>query len=220
MLVPPQKFGTVEGGLYRCVEVLPLNLGFLSTLGLSSIVWLDREKPGWQVEGFAKANGITVHIPHTGELEDESHSSLSVFLWRALRAVEVAIDVRNAPVLVVDPSGMTVGILRKLMHWNFSSVFSELRRMTENASYEIESFLETGTVSLEVHEKETQTAPQRPQPVQAETGPSFQSPSSSPQIPKSLLQRVQRERGREGRPSGNHVTLPPVEFLIHISPPL
>lgn len=218
MLVPPQKFGMVEVGVYRCIEVLPLNLGFVSTLALNSIVWLDREKPSWQVESFLKSNGITLHLPHTTELEDDSHSNLNVFKWKCFRALELVIDLRNSPILIVDPSGMTVGLLRKLMNWNFSSNLSEFKRMTENGSYDIECYLETGEVKLiQPHSQNNLENSEMYQvPADDSNPPLPQSPSSSPQIPKSLLQRIQKRRVLDYRNS-SHVTLPPAEFQLYVS---
>lgn len=218
MLVPPQKFGMVEGGVYRCLEVLPLNLGFLSTLGLNSIVWLDREKPGWQVESFLKSNGIILHLPHTTELEDDSHSNLNVFKWKCFRALELVIDLRNLPILIVDPSGMTVGLLRKLMNWSFSSILSEFRRMTENCSYDIESYLETGELKLIEPNSKVEENIESDQTITNQSqidGESVQSPSSSPQIPKSLLKRVKKRKIVDLK-NASHVTLPPDEFLLYV----
>jgi tyrosine-protein phosphatase OCA1 len=45
MLVPPPNFGLVEENLYRSGAPDLLNLPFLETLGLTSIIWLAPEEP-------------------------------------------------------------------------------------------------------------------------------------------------------------------------------
>lgn len=45
MLVPPPNFGLVEDSLYRSGAPDVLNLPFIETLGLNSVIWLAPEEP-------------------------------------------------------------------------------------------------------------------------------------------------------------------------------
>lgn len=91
MLVPPDNFGMVEPGVYRCSKLEADHFPFLETLQLKSLVLLDAEKPPRTLRNFIESNNvelfrlgglkITNHY-HTGESsssnkdhdEDETNS--------------------------------------------------------------------------------------------------------------------------------------------------
>lgn len=225
MYVPPQKYGMVEPGIHRCIDLQPINLEFISTLGLNSVVWIDREKPTRQIESYLKSNSITLFLIHTTNdlaQEEEDDDSISIVKYKSLRGLELILDLRNAPVLVVDSSGMTIGLLRKLMNWSFSSTVGEFRRMVENANYRIEAYLELADVKIIKHsdipqnsqqQRDTASEGQDHEPEKRVGLPVEQSPSHSPQIPKALLMRVQK-RKQAHVTGGDHVTLPHEDFLF------
>ena len=71
MLVPPENFGLVELGVYRCSKFELDNLPFLETLNLRSIVLLDAEKPPRSLESFLSANNIALY--NIGGLKISNH---------------------------------------------------------------------------------------------------------------------------------------------------
>ncbi|ODV94013.1 hypothetical protein PACTADRAFT_35752 [Pachysolen tannophilus NRRL Y-2460] len=63
MFVPPDNFGLVEEGIYRCAKLDPLNYPFLETLNLTSLILLDAEKPQRTLLNFVEeTNTKAYHI--------------------------------------------------------------------------------------------------------------------------------------------------------------
>lgn len=58
MLVPPDNFGLVEPGVYRCLKLEADHIPFLATLQLKSIVLLDAAKPPRNLKAFLEENNI------------------------------------------------------------------------------------------------------------------------------------------------------------------
>lgn len=73
MLVPPDNFGQVELGIYRCSKLVSDNFSFLETLHLRSLVLVDAEKPGRSVTEFVGENNIEVY--NLGGLKISNHAS-------------------------------------------------------------------------------------------------------------------------------------------------
>ncbi|KAG7191719.1 uncharacterized protein KQ657_002855 [Scheffersomyces spartinae] len=73
MLVPPDNFGQVEKGVYRCSKLVSDNFSFLETLQLRSLVLVDAEKPGRSVTEFVGENNIEVY--NLGGLKISNHAS-------------------------------------------------------------------------------------------------------------------------------------------------
>ncbi|GMG01504.1 unnamed protein product [[Candida] boidinii] len=61
MLVPPDNFGLVEDGIYRCSKLDPLNHPFLLTLKLKSILLLDEENPGRLTKQYINEHGFKLY---------------------------------------------------------------------------------------------------------------------------------------------------------------
>lgn len=82
MLVPPNNFGLVENGIYRCTKLESDNFQFLQTLNLRSLILLDAEKPPRLLFSFLQDNNIELfnlgglkisnHHHHTGGENKES----------------------------------------------------------------------------------------------------------------------------------------------------
>jgi hypothetical protein len=93
MLVPPNNFGLVESGIYRCTKLESDNFPFLETLRLKSVILLDAEKPPRTLTSFLDGNQVELfnlgglkisnHHHHTGsesrskEDKDETKSNVS-----------------------------------------------------------------------------------------------------------------------------------------------
>ncbi|CUM65262.1 uncharacterized protein PRCAT00002895001 [Priceomyces carsonii] len=73
MLVPPENFGLVEPGIYRCSKLESDNFPFLETLKLKSIIVLDAEKPTRLLNNFIQPNSIEVF--NLGEMKVSNHNN-------------------------------------------------------------------------------------------------------------------------------------------------
>ncbi|KAK6459177.1 putative tyrosine phosphatase [Scheffersomyces xylosifermentans] len=71
MLVPPENFGLVEPGIYRCSKLDSDNFPFLETLQLRSLVLLDAEKPPRSLNDFLQSNAIELF--NLGGLKISNH---------------------------------------------------------------------------------------------------------------------------------------------------
>lgn len=154
MLTPPEAFGCVEDGIYRCSALDPLNLQFLSTLGLGIIISLNPEKPPKPVRSFAQENMIQlVHLglrPWRPVLDNWMLFSKELIQ----DGLTYILDRGKQPVLILDSTNAFVGILRILEHWNYSSVVAEYRAFSGGKShYMTEIFLELLDIKCISHEE-------------------------------------------------------------------
>lgn len=131
LIVVPDKFSIVEVGVYRCASPTAPQIPFLHTLGLRTIISLTPEHPIKALLTFARSTGVDfMHIGTT--------------LWRPMTdwkpvrdevvksALEMILDTRYHPVLLLDPlgihqTGCVVGALRIVQGWNFASILVEYR---------------------------------------------------------------------------------------------
>ncbi|VVT53789.1 uncharacterized protein SAPINGB_P003750 [Magnusiomyces paraingens] len=144
MLTPPEAFGTVESGIYRCAVIDPFHFAFLDTLGLHSIIVLNLNRPPKVVRSYAAERNID--LVHMGLRPWRSAATAE---WMVLShelimdALTFVLDTRNHPVLVLDATNAFIGTLRRAQHWNFSSVLSEYRAFSGGKPhYMTELFLE------------------------------------------------------------------------------
>lgn len=164
MLVPPDNFGLVEPGVYRCSKLEADHFPFLETLQLKSLVLLDAAKPPRTLKAFLEQNNVDLfnlgglkisnHL-HTGNdkteglvSSDERKDEIEVVLldkskndlWMLVEknlivgAFEILFNKSKHNLLLVDSSLTLVGILRKIQKWNFSSIVNEYRIYTGNSS--------------------------------------------------------------------------------------
>ncbi|CCE65787.1 hypothetical protein TPHA_0M02130 [Tetrapisispora phaffii CBS 4417] len=61
MLVPPANFGIAEEGIYRCAKVETLNLSFLETLNLKTVLFIGGQEPSKYFKEFFKNSNICWH---------------------------------------------------------------------------------------------------------------------------------------------------------------
>lgn len=144
MLTPPEAFGTVESGVYRCAAIDPFHFAFLDTLGLRSIIVLNLNRPPKVVRSYAAERNVD--LAHLGLRPWRSAATAE---WMVLShelimdALTFVLDTRNHPVLVLDATNAFIGALRRAQHWNFSSVLSEYRAFSGGKPhYMTELFLE------------------------------------------------------------------------------
>lgn len=144
MLTPPEAFGTVEDGVYRCASIDPFHFAFLDTLGLRTVVVLNLTRPPKVVRSYASER--QVDLVHMGLRPWRSSNTAE---WMVLShelimdALSFVLDVRNHPVLVLDGTNSFIGTLRKAQHWNFSAILSEYRAFSGGKPhYMTELFLE------------------------------------------------------------------------------
>lgn len=71
MLVPPDNFGLVETGVYRCSKLESDHFPFLETLQLRLLIVLDAEKPPRMLKAFLETNDIDCY--NLGALKISNH---------------------------------------------------------------------------------------------------------------------------------------------------
>ncbi|CAK7892576.1 protein Oca4p [[Candida] anglica] len=71
MLVPPDNFGLVETGIYRCSKLESDHFPFLETLNLKSLIVLDAEKPPRLLKTFLETNNVDLY--NLGGLKISNH---------------------------------------------------------------------------------------------------------------------------------------------------
>lgn len=77
MLVPPAGFGIAEEGIYRCSKVETLNLSFLETLNLRTILFIGGQEPSKFFKDFFNRSSIKWFVLRTEDLS--SASTISTF---------------------------------------------------------------------------------------------------------------------------------------------
>lgn len=62
MLVPPANFGIAEEGIYRCSKVETLNLSFIETLNLKTVIFIGAQEPSKFFQESFNEQSITWHL--------------------------------------------------------------------------------------------------------------------------------------------------------------
>ncbi|RKP31980.1 hypothetical protein METBISCDRAFT_26112 [Metschnikowia bicuspidata] len=73
MLIPPDNFGVVQKGVYRCSKLEGDHLPFLETLKLKLLIFLDVAKPPRTLKTFLEENKVDVY--NLGGLKISNHPS-------------------------------------------------------------------------------------------------------------------------------------------------
>ncbi|CAN3375555.1 hypothetical protein DIURU_005709 [Diutina rugosa] len=179
MLVPPDNFGLVEPGIYRCTKIDGDNFPFLETLSLKSLVLLDAEKPPRTVINFLESNDVELFTLGEMKISNHNHAGKSpnkadvpqiqlpssqksrndqwMLLEKNLivKAFEILFNKDRHNMLLVDSTSTLVGILRKIQKWDFNSVLNEYRIYSGGkSSYYAATFLELVQVELVAYESE------------------------------------------------------------------
>lgn len=181
MLVPPDNFGLVEPGVYRCLKLEADHVPFIETLQLKSLVLLDAAKPPRTLREFLEEKQVELFnlgglkiLSHLRGLSssDKKEEELEPVLldkgkandaWMLIEssmmaaAFEVIFNKTKHPTLIVDSSLTLVGILRKIQKWNFNSIVNEFRIYTGDSSknnYNAQNFFELIQLHLVPYEVE------------------------------------------------------------------
>lgn len=170
MLTPPEAFGCVEEGIYRCVNLEDINAQFLYTLKLRMILSLNPYKPSKAARHLAQTNNI--ELVHLGTQPWRSSAEWLMLSKDIIQdTLTYILDKRNHPLLLIDSSNAFIGVLRQIQHWTYSSIVAEFRAFTAGKShYHTEIFLELLVVQCISHEeavkrrKSTEDSPRIPTP--------------------------------------------------------
>ncbi|BFZ59791.1 tyrosine-protein phosphatase required for protection against superoxide stress (By similarity) [Saitoella coloradoensis] len=129
-LIPPPVFAHVESNLYRSAQPSRINLPFLDTLPLHTIIWLAIEEPSHVTKTWAKERGVAlVCLPVVGEGDSEEGWTGAESVKRVLELI-LETCAQNYGVLLMDQTGRhrigtVIGCLRRLQRWNLASVSEE-----------------------------------------------------------------------------------------------
>lgn len=156
MLVPPENFSMVEDNIYRCSKLDAINISFLKSINLKSIIWINEEKPPRILGQFIEEQEINLfHMTNSGNLlEEDEITNVKYQEWMILKpsiiskAIERILDINNHNCLVMDTSEVIIGILRHIQRWNYSSILNEYRLYANKTSYKAEIFLELINLEL------------------------------------------------------------------------
>lgn len=153
MLTPPDSFGCVEEGIYRCATIEPINAQFLYTLNLRMILTLNPYKPSKLDRNLSQSNNI--ELVHIGMQPWRSTSEWLMLSKDIIQDTLIyLLDKRNHPLLLIDSSNAIIGVLRQIQHWTYSSIVAEFRAFTGGKShYHTEIFLELLNVQCITHEE-------------------------------------------------------------------
>ncbi|KAJ2866952.1 hypothetical protein FB639_004983, partial [Coemansia asiatica] len=144
----PEAFSLVEEGIYRCSGVLTESqIAYLDTLYLQTVLILSVEGPSRPLSQYMKKRNI--NRKHLGMTRWQSNLGWKPVSEELIKdGLECILDKANHPILIVCSSGvretgMLVGCLRKLQHWNFNSVVYEYRSFAGGkGKYNQELFIE------------------------------------------------------------------------------
>ncbi|KZF21510.1 protein-tyrosine phosphatase, partial [Xylona heveae TC161] len=141
--IPPLRFAVVEPHLYRGSYPRPLNLGFLESLKLKTIISLTPEPLSQDIQRWAHSHDISlVHFAPVKGSKKEAPLDNS----EATKVVELALNPENAPMYIhclngSEVTSIAICALRKLQFWSHPVIFSEMIRFSDIHSYS-ERFLE------------------------------------------------------------------------------
>ncbi|KAK3828352.1 MAG: tyrosine phosphatase family-domain-containing protein, partial [Benniella sp.] len=159
-LTPPEQFGIVEPGLYRSDTLNPTHFPFIRSLNLKTAILLTPELPSRAMSNFFEENQIRLVDLALGSWKNNSNANANATApfqtswWKPLseelikEGLEMVLDAKNYPIIVMDTSGIHeigtfMGCLRRLQHWNFSSIIVEYRAYAgSKARYVNEQFIE------------------------------------------------------------------------------
>eukprot|EP00026_Physarum_polycephalum_P015551 Phypoly_transcript_16261.p1 GENE.Phypoly_transcript_16261~~Phypoly_transcript_16261.p1 ORF type:complete len:193 (+),score=32.06 Phypoly_transcript_16261:117-695(+) len=152
-LCPPAAFGIIEPGIYRTNSLYPANFPYVKLLGLKTMVQLSPEVPIKAVTQFLEENNVKlIHLGLKAWKPDTTWKPVTEELIK--EALEIVLNSENHPVMVtctsgVHQTGVLVGCLRRIQHWNLTSILVEYRMFTQsNTRYVNEQFIELFDVDL------------------------------------------------------------------------
>lgn len=159
MLVPPENYSMVEEGIYRCCKLDAINISFLKSLELKSIVWINEEKPPRLLKQFIEEHSIKLFhminpsiLPEEDEIMNTKNQEWMVLKPEIIsKSIENILDINNQNCLIMDKRDIIVGIIRHIQMWNYTSLSNEYRLYASRTTYKTEIFLEMITLELIPH---------------------------------------------------------------------
>ncbi|KAL7268154.1 hypothetical protein RUND412_009237 [Rhizina undulata] len=144
-LTPPELFAFVIDGptpIYRCSSVELANRSFLKTLNLKTIVYLAVEKPSKALRAISEEQHI--NLVHLGLWQASTWEAFTPLSKQAVEKTLRYFTREHLPLLLVDSGhGIFVGVLRKLLGWNHTSIILEYRSFAgQHPRYANEEFIE------------------------------------------------------------------------------
>lgn len=125
--IPPLNFGMVMTRIYRSGLADPINLPFLETLQLRTVILLTPDDPPVKLQSWLTDQQITlVHLQVQSNAWDTITEDIVLQALKVLRE-------ENEPVLIMcregrHRTGTVVGCWRKLQKWSLTAIFEEYRR--------------------------------------------------------------------------------------------
>ncbi|KAH0613090.1 uncharacterized protein H6S33_009470 [Morchella sextelata] len=144
-LVPPELFSIVTDAapfpIYRCSSVSPENRPFLKTLNLKTILSLTAEKPSKPLRAISEEQNL--NLVHLGLWQPRNLEASQPLSKSAVEKTLQLLTTDNLPALLVDGGhGIFVGVLRKLMGWNHTSIILDRSFAGNHPRYGNEEFIE------------------------------------------------------------------------------
>lgn len=134
MLVPPDNFGLVEPGVYRCSKLEADHTPFLATLQLNSIVLLDAAKPPRNLKVFLEENGVKLF--KLGGLKITGHGAYNKENEKAEKSSDSQLSVGQGEIEVIQLDSASGGstennlwmlIEQSLIEGAFEIIFNKSR---------------------------------------------------------------------------------------------
>lgn len=132
--------------MYRSKQIYPNSFAYLRQLKLRTLVKLTPETPFKAVVSFCDEQNI--NLVHLGARKWKADTSWKPVTDELIKeALEIALDATQHPVLFMCSSGVhqtstVVACLRRLQHWNMTSILVELSLGLTSAKYANEQFIE------------------------------------------------------------------------------
>jgi len=152
VLIPPLNFGMVENDLFRSGQPNELNFPFLEKLNLKTVIWLAPEEPSEAYQNFLDDHNI--ESLHLGLSDHYQNPWNPVSEDMVIEAVSIILDKKYYPLFVCcnlgrHRTGTVIGCLRKVQHWNLTSILEEYRRFAgQKVGLSNEQFIELFDIDL------------------------------------------------------------------------
>eukprot|EP00735_Rhodelphis_limneticus_P003937 TRINITY_DN15480_c0_g1::TRINITY_DN15480_c0_g1_i1::g.30568::m.30568 TRINITY_DN15480_c0_g1::TRINITY_DN15480_c0_g1_i1::g.30568 ORF type:complete len:282 (+),score=-7.65,sp/Q1ZXG8/D1060_DICDI/47.50/8e-45,Y_phosphatase2/PF03162.8/1.8e-42 TRINITY_DN15480_c0_g1_i1:138-983(+) len=150
---PPQAFGIVETNVFRSNPPYPVNFSFLRRLRLKTALYLTPDEPMQVVSQFFDECGTK--LLKLGQKSWKPSGS-----WKPLSddlvkdALELILNAEMHPLVIMCNTGLhftgtVVGCLRRIQHWNMTSILNEYRIYASTKVWHVhEQFIELFDVDL------------------------------------------------------------------------
>ncbi|RLV94819.1 putative tyrosine-protein phosphatase OCA6 [Spathaspora sp. JA1] len=163
-LIPPLGFNSIEANLYRGAYPREVNLPFLETLRLKTIISLTPNPITLETDSklyqFAHDNKIRLIHLECAPAGKGKKRGVPLEYHTILTAINYMIHNKHQPVYVHCLNGgqvtsLLVACLRKLQFWSLISIFNEFINFTTNITVNDRSFVEgfKGEINIDPDDK-------------------------------------------------------------------